>query len=82
LRISELTQRYIISRSHTQRVFARARELDIIGWERPGNSGDFWISERLISDYRRWQAVKFSAIDEALQWVRGHLDGSRCCMIP
>lgn len=78
LRISELTQRYIISRSHAQRVFARARELDIIGWERPGNSGDCWISERLISDYRRWQAVKFSAIDEAFQWVRGHLDGSRC----
>lgn len=77
LRISELTRRYIISRSHAQRVFARARALDIIGWERPGNSGAFWVSERLISDYRHWQAVKFSAIDEAFQWARGHLCGSR-----
>jgi len=77
LRISELTRRYIISRSHAQRVFARARALDIVGWERPGNSGAFWVSERLISDYRHWQAVKFSAIDAAFQWARGHLCGSR-----
>jgi hypothetical protein len=69
LRISELTKRYIISRSHAQRVFARARELDILGWEWPGNRGSFWLSEALVRDYRCWQAVKFSAIDEAFQWA-------------
>jgi hypothetical protein len=76
LRISELTERYIISRSHAQRVFARARELDIVGWERPGNKGNFWVCERLIRDYRRWQAVKFAMIDDAFQWTLSRASGS------
>lgn len=69
LRLTEITNRYIISRSHAQRVFARARELGIVGWEHPGNSGSFWISPRLINDYRAWQAVKFAALDEAFTWA-------------
>lgn len=73
LRIGDLAKRYIISRSHAQRVFVRARALDLVGWELPGNGGDFWISERLIHDHRRWQATKFSAIDEAFQWARQRL---------
>ncbi len=73
LRISELAKRYIISRSHAQRVFVRARTLDVVGWELPGNGGDFWISEALIRDYHRWQACKFAAIDEAFQWARQRL---------
>ncbi|MCJ8152011.1 MULTISPECIES: hypothetical protein [Shinella] len=69
LRLTEITNRYIISRSHAQRVFARARELGIVGWELPGNSGSFWISPKLINDYRAWQAVKFAALDEAFTWT-------------
>ncbi|WP_240535532.1 hypothetical protein [Rhizobium freirei] len=76
LRIGELAKRYIISRSHAQRVFVRARMLDIVGWELPGNGGDFWISEALIRDYRRWQASKFVAVDEAFQWALQRLAGA------
>lgn len=68
LRIGELAKRYVISRSHAQRVFVRARMHDIVGWDLPGNGGNFWISEALIRDHRRWQASKFAAIDEAFQW--------------
>lgn len=69
LRISEITSRYIISNSHAQRVFARARDLAVLGWQGPGNRGDLWVSSQLVSDYRRWQAVKFAALEEAFDWA-------------
>ncbi|MBB6488488.1 hypothetical protein [Rhizobium lusitanum] len=75
LRIGELAKRYIISRSHAQRVFVRARNLGVIGWELPGNGGNFWISEMLIGDHRRWQASKFAAIDASFHWALQHLRG-------
>ncbi|HEV7306108.1 hypothetical protein [Ensifer sp.] len=69
LKLSDITKRYIISRSHAQRVFARARDLGVLGWEGPGNRGPLWIARRLIDDYRHWQAVKFAALDEAFDWA-------------
>ena len=69
MRISEITGRYLISKSHAQRVFARARDLGLVGWQKPGNRGDLWVSFDLVSDYRRWQAVKFAALDEAFEWA-------------
>jgi len=69
LRVGDLAKRYIISRSHAQRVLARARALNIIGWEQSGTAGDFWISETLVRHHRRWQAAKFAAIDEAFHWA-------------
>ncbi|MEI2297361.1 hypothetical protein [Ensifer sp. MJa1] len=69
LRLSDITNRYIISRSHAQRIFARARELGILGWEGGGSRGPLWISRCLIDDYRHWQAVKFQALDEAFSWA-------------
>ena len=69
LRVGDLAKRYIISRSHAQRVLARARALNIVGWEHSGTAGDFWISETLVRHHRRWQAAKFAAIDEAFHWA-------------
>lgn len=74
LRLSDITKRYIISRSHAQRIFARARDLGILGWEGHGNRGPLWISRRLIDDYRQWQAVKFAALDEAFAWARTQVE--------
>lgn len=75
LKVGDLARRYIISRSHIHRVFTRARALGIVGWELKGNSGNFWISDSLILDQRRWQATKFAAIEEAFQWACRHLPG-------
>ncbi|OCP02817.1 MULTISPECIES: hypothetical protein [unclassified Ensifer] len=69
LKLSDITNRYLISRSHAQRIFARARELGVLGWEGFGNRGPLWISRGLIDDYRHWQAVKFAALDEAFAWA-------------
>lgn len=65
---SNITSRYIISRSHGQRLIARAREMRLLGWERPGNGGALWISRELIDAYRLWQAYKYAAIKKA--WDR------------
>ncbi|MDS7594912.1 hypothetical protein [Agrobacterium tumefaciens] len=62
---SDITGAYIISRSHAQRVFARAKERQLLGWERSGNGGSLWISRDLIESYRLWQALKFAAIQIA-----------------
>lgn len=62
---SNITSNYIISRSHGQRLIARARELELLGWERPGNGGSMWISRELIDAYRLWQAYKYAAIKSA-----------------
>ena len=69
LKLSEITSRYIISRTHAQRVFSRAGDLGILGWESPGSRGPLWISRDLVDDYRHWQAVKFAALDEAFAWA-------------
>lgn len=69
LKLSEITGRYIISRTHAQRVFARAGDLGVLGWENPGSRGPLWISRGLVDHYRHWQAVKFAALDEAFAWA-------------
>lgn len=68
VRASSITCNYVISRSHGQRLIARARELELLGWEKPGNGGALWISRELIDAYRLWQAHKYAAINNA--WAR------------
>lgn len=64
---SGIAGRYLISQSHTARILARARDEGLIGWALAGNRGDCWVSPDLVLAYRRWQALKFSAISEAFQ---------------
>ena len=71
VRATDITGRYIISRSHAQRLIARARDLNLLGWEKPHNSGSMWISRQLVQDYRAWQAVKFAAIRIAWDDISG-----------
>ncbi|KAB2693158.1 hypothetical protein F9K79_21705 [Ochrobactrum sp. Kaboul] len=61
-----ISTRYRMSQSNTARILARARDAGLIGWERPGNRGDCWISATLVQDYRQWQALKFAAISKGM----------------
>ena len=47
-------------------LFARARQDGLIGWQRNNNRGDCWISPDLVRDYKFWQAIKFSAVSQAV----------------
>jgi len=62
-----ISDRYLISQSHTARIFARAREKGLLGWEFSANRGNCWLSAGLIRDYRDWQAVKFSTMSQAVR---------------
>ncbi len=65
IRFSELSKHYCISRTHVRRLFARVEALGLIGWEDRTASARLWVKASLLEDYARWQAVKFSALDEA-----------------
>ncbi|WP_081377050.1 hypothetical protein [Rhizobium etli] len=66
LRPADLASRYHVSRTQIVRVLNRARALGDIGWDGSQYSEGFWISARLIEDYRRWQAVKFEALSRSM----------------
>ncbi|OJF93435.1 hypothetical protein AX760_05390 [Pararhizobium antarcticum] len=67
LRFAELSNHYAISRTHVRRLYARVEALGLVGWEDRAKSARLWVKPSLIEDYSRWQAVKFSALDEAYQ---------------
>ncbi|MCV9996815.1 hypothetical protein OE766_00970 [Pararhizobium sp. YC-54] len=66
LRFSELSSHYSLSRTHVRRLFARAEALGSLGWqERNGSRNRIWATASFVEDYKRWQSVKFCA----LQWA-------------
>lgn len=64
---THVAENFLISQSHTARVFSRARGGGLMGWERPHNRGNCWLSSRLVQEYRYWQAVKFSMVSLAAE---------------
>lgn len=66
---TELSRRFHLSRTHTVRMFARARRDGLLGWQRNDNRGDCWIAPQLLRDYRYWQATKFAAMSQAVHDV-------------
>ncbi|PKA39815.1 hypothetical protein N2599_09805 [Rhizobium sullae] len=66
LKPGTLAGHYHVSRTHIVRVLNRAKALGDIGWDGLQYGDNFWISARLIEDYRRWQAVKFEALSRSI----------------
>jgi hypothetical protein len=66
LRFAELSNHYSLSRTHVRRLFARAEALGSMGWQdRSANRNRIWATAAFIGDYKRWQSVKFMALDRA-----------------
>jgi len=66
LRFSELSSHYSLSRTHVRRLFARAEAQGWIGWlDRNGNRSRIWATAAFVDDYKRWQSIKFCALDRA-----------------
>jgi hypothetical protein len=61
---------FLMSRTHMQRLFAKAAQLGFAGWETAPKRPVLWISRTFVRQYCRWQAIKFAYIDEAFHWVR------------
>ncbi|WP_426228134.1 hypothetical protein [Pararhizobium sp. DWP3-4] len=66
LRFSELSSHYSLSRTHVRRLFARAEAQGSLGWQdRNGNRNRIWATASFVEDYKRWQSVKFCALEWA-----------------
>lgn len=61
---------FMMSRTHLQRLFAKAAQHDCICWDGSSGKPSMWISRAFIQEYCLWQAIKFSYVDEALVWAR------------
>lgn len=75
---SDLAKRYMISRTHAARLFATARQNGMIGWASPRNRGDCWIAPEFVRTYRFWQAIKLSAVSQAVEHALASDCPSRC----
>jgi hypothetical protein len=66
LRFAELSNHYSLSRTHIRRLFARAEAFGSLGWrDRSSNRNKVWAAASFVDDYKRWQSIKFCALDQA-----------------
>jgi hypothetical protein len=82
LRFAELSNHYSLSRTHIRRLFARAEALGSLGWQdRSATKNRIWATAAFIEDYKRWQSIKFRALDrayhEALHIIDAPAPGAR-----
>jgi hypothetical protein len=61
---------FMMSRTHMQRLFAKAAQHRSAGWEPGSKRPSLWVSRDFVQAYCRWQAIKFAYVDEAFHWVR------------
>lgn len=61
---------FMMSRTHLQRLFAKAVQHDCVGWDETGGKPELWMSRAFVDEYCRWQAIKFACIDEAFHWAK------------
>jgi hypothetical protein len=61
---------FMMSRTHMQRLFARASQFGCVGWEADTKKPSLWISRAFVIEYCGWLAIKFAHVDEAFHWVK------------
>lgn len=64
---TDLSERFIISKTHLKRIFDKAALLGNMGWERSPGRGDVWLSKAFIREYWDYQAEKCALIDRAFE---------------
>ncbi|MBB3539720.1 MULTISPECIES: hypothetical protein [unclassified Rhizobium] len=60
---------FLISRTHLQRLLAKAAQQGCLGWEAGAKRPGLWISRSFLEQYSQWQAIKFAYVDEAFHWA-------------
>lgn len=56
---------FMISRTHLQRLFAKATQEGCMGWDVDKKKPPLWISRAFVEEYCQWQAIKFAYVDQA-----------------
>ena len=67
---------FMISRTHLQRLFAKAAQQGCIGWDTTERKPILWMSRAFVEQYSHWQAIKFAYVDEAFHWEQDNRDKS------
>ncbi|CAN7646802.1 hypothetical protein LJR030_001877 [Rhizobium sp. LjRoot30] len=62
-----LAEKFMMSRTHLQRLLKKAASDGCIGWYDAKRGGDMWFSSEFLTEYSAWQAIKFAAIDQAFK---------------
>ncbi|RUM26380.1 hypothetical protein EFQ99_08965 [Rhizobium vallis] len=61
---------FMMSRTHLQRLLAKAAQRGCLGWHDETRKTHLWISRNFVEEYCAWQAVKFAYVDEAFEWAK------------
>lgn len=60
---------FMMSRTHLQRLLRKAVEAGCLRWQDDVRKTHMMISTGYLTEYCRWQSVKFEIIDEAFDWA-------------
>lgn len=60
-----LAAEFMMSRTHLQRLLNRAADDGSMGWTDATPRASMWISRDFLEEYCRWQAIKFSHVNDA-----------------
>lgn len=63
--LSEISEIYFVSQTNLKRMFKKAENDNLLGWEQPRRRGSLWLSKVFVEDYFTWQSAKFAALDQA-----------------
>ncbi|MBB4007841.1 hypothetical protein [Allorhizobium taibaishanense] len=61
--LASLGEAYLLSITNLKRMFKKAQDDGLLGWELPRRRGSLWLSERFVVDYFHWQSTKFEAVN-------------------
>ncbi|MBY2965918.1 hypothetical protein HF251_24990 [Rhizobium leguminosarum] len=65
---------FMMSRTHLQRLLAKAAQRGCVGWYDEPRKTHLWISRDFVEEYCAWQAVKFAYVDEAFEWAKAQIE--------
>jgi hypothetical protein len=69
-----LAAEFMMSRTHLQRLFAKAAQRGCVGWYDEPKKTLLWISGDFLREYCAWQAIKFAYVDEAFHWAKAQME--------
>jgi hypothetical protein len=67
---------FMMSRTHLQRLLAKAAQRGCVGWYDEPKKSQLWLSRNFLDEYVGWQAVKFAYVDEAFEWAKARFESS------
>ncbi|KQV63854.1 hypothetical protein [Rhizobium sp. Root1220] len=65
-----LAMEFMMSRTHLQRLFAKAAQHGFLGWQASPTKPLLWVARTFVEQYCQWQSIKFSYVDEAFSWAK------------